>query len=334
MSRYPLRSRGPLTTPVPLAPSAAAQVQQTEPDESPLTSSRDTDSFRRNLAELEARSASPSIRATPLRRRAASDAGVMPIPSHLRGSGGRASASLEYEDAADFSPHAAERDGQDGQAYDTSYDSMPGEWPDGNPEDDLPDDLSDGQNTAHGLEHEGRRTLHVDEPSIASTEYNDADNGDFAEPDWTNEQLLAFEEVERQLEESERATLERRKARMEEYRHQPSLIPTRVLPVKHEPEYEPESGPSGLSTFAKGKTVELHGRGVPGLNEEELDPENQRRVLEHWQSIQNEDPAVQRAIYEGIVASELWSKSNQGHEESFTTSCWNMAIRHHAKDAD
>lgn len=307
-------------TPVPPAPSAAAQAQQTEPDESPLTSSRDTDSFRRNLAELEACSASPSIRATPLRRHAASDAGVMPIPSHLRGSGGRASASLEYEDAAEFSPHAAERDGQDGQAYDTSYDSMPGEWPDGNPEDDLPDDLSDGQNMVYGLEHEGRRTLHVDEPSIASTEYNDTNNGDFAEPDWTDEQLHAFEEAECQLEESERATLKWRKACMEEYRRQPSLIPTRVLPVKYESEYEPESGPSGLSTFVKGKTIEFRGRGVPGLNEEELDSENQCRVLEHWQSIQNEDPAVQRAIYEGIVASELWSKSNQGHEESFTTS--------------
>ncbi|KAG7442015.1 uncharacterized protein BT62DRAFT_463514, partial [Guyanagaster necrorhizus] len=168
MSRYQLRSRGPLTTPVPPAPNVAAQVQQTEHDESPLTSSRDTDSSRRNLAMLEDRSASLSIRTALPRRRAASDAGVMPKPSHLRGSGGRTSASLEYEDAVEFSLYTAERDDQAGQAYDTSYDSMPGEWPDGNPEDGLPDDRSEGQNTAHGLEHEGRRTLHVDETSIAS----------------------------------------------------------------------------------------------------------------------------------------------------------------------
>ncbi|KAK0235244.1 hypothetical protein EDD85DRAFT_954766 [Armillaria nabsnona] len=91
MSCYPLHSWSSLTTPVPLAPSAAAQ--QTESDESPLTSSR---------------------------------------------------ASLEYEDAVEFSPYAAEHDNQAGQAYDTSYDSMLGEWLDGNPEDDLPDNLSDG----------------------------------------------------------------------------------------------------------------------------------------------------------------------------------------------
>ncbi|KAG7439276.1 uncharacterized protein BT62DRAFT_1081695 [Guyanagaster necrorhizus] len=143
MSRYQLRSRGPLTTPVPPAPNVAAQVQQTEHDESPLTSSRDTDSSRRNLAMLEDRSASLSIRTALPRHRAASDAGVMPIPSHLRGSGGRTSASLEYEDAVEFSLYTAERDDQAGQAYDTSYDSMPGEWPDGNPEDGLPDDRSE-----------------------------------------------------------------------------------------------------------------------------------------------------------------------------------------------
>ncbi|KAK0487169.1 hypothetical protein IW261DRAFT_1414914 [Armillaria novae-zelandiae] len=53
----------------------------------------------------------------------------------------------------------------------------------------------------------------------------------------------------------------------------------------------------------KGKVREFRDMGIPGIENRDLDPETQRRAWANFDFLKNEDPELQRVIYEGIVNS-------------------------------
>lgn len=62
----------------------------------------------------------------------------------------------------------------------------------------------------------------------------------------------------------------------------------------------------------KGKVRDFRDTGIPGINNEELDPENQRRALENFGFLKGEDPEMQQAMVKTlsrIVSSRTSSLS-------------------------
>ncbi|KAK0467359.1 uncharacterized protein EV420DRAFT_1474675 [Desarmillaria tabescens] len=51
----------------------------------------------------------------------------------------------------------------------------------------------------------------------------------------------------------------------------------------------------------KGKVHDFRDTGIPGIDNEELDPENQQHAWENFDFLKDEDPKVQKAIYEDVV---------------------------------
>ncbi|KAK0493182.1 hypothetical protein EDD18DRAFT_1357128 [Armillaria luteobubalina] len=72
--------------------------------------------------------------------------------------------------------------------------------------------------------------------------------------------------------------------------------------------YETEMQEPVPQTVNKGKVHEFCDTGIPGIEDSELDPENQCREWERLDFLKNEDPEVQKAIYESIVRS--WKDVN------------------------
>ncbi|KAK0473792.1 hypothetical protein IW261DRAFT_1423471 [Armillaria novae-zelandiae] len=71
------------------------------------------------------------------------------------------------------------------------------------------------------------------------------------------------------------------------------------------PPEEPGDRPLTPLAVNKGKVREFRDTGIPGIDNSELDPENQRRAWENFDFLRNEDPELQRIIYEGIVTTIL-----------------------------
>ncbi|KAK0222119.1 hypothetical protein IW262DRAFT_1552778 [Armillaria fumosa] len=61
-------------------------------------------------------------------------------------------------------------------------------------------------------------------------------------------------------------------------------------------EYEPP-------VVNKGKVRDFRDTGIPGIENRDLDPENQRRAWANFDFLRDEDPELQKVIYEGIVNS-------------------------------
>lgn len=54
----------------------------------------------------------------------------------------------------------------------------------------------------------------------------------------------------------------------------------------------------------KGKVRDFRDTGIPGINNEELDPENQRRALESFGFLKGEDPEMQKAMVKRLFPME------------------------------
>ncbi|KAK0432686.1 uncharacterized protein EV420DRAFT_1696386 [Desarmillaria tabescens] len=68
-----------------------------------------------------------------------------------------------------------------------------------------------------------------------------------------------------------------------------------------ESDTEHEAGneiPAEKPFINKGKVRDFRDTGIPGIDNEELDPENQRHAWENFDFLKDEDPEVQKAIYE------------------------------------
>ncbi len=64
----------------------------------------------------------------------------------------------------------------------------------------------------------------------------------------------------------------------------------------------------------KGTVHDFWDIGIPGINNEELDLENQCHALENFDFLKGENPEMQKAIYEGIVST--WKIYKQKTSES------------------
>ncbi|KAK0224784.1 hypothetical protein EDD85DRAFT_959507 [Armillaria nabsnona] len=65
----------------------------------------------------------------------------------------------------------------------------------------------------------------------------------------------------------------------------------------------------------KRKVHDFRDTGIPGINNEELDPENQCRALENFDFLNGEDSEMQKAIYEGIVSAwKTYKQKTAGSE--------------------
>ncbi|KAK0457928.1 uncharacterized protein EV420DRAFT_1480111 [Desarmillaria tabescens] len=72
----------------------------------------------------------------------------------------------------------------------------------------------------------------------------------------------------------------------------------------------------------KGKVREFHDTGIPGISNEELDPENQCCAWENLDFLKDEDPEVQKAIYEDVVrAWNLKTHKHRSDNQAGTSSC-------------
>ncbi|KAK0439019.1 uncharacterized protein EV420DRAFT_1651166 [Desarmillaria tabescens] len=66
----------------------------------------------------------------------------------------------------------------------------------------------------------------------------------------------------------------------------------------------------------KGKIHDFCDTGIPGIDNEELDPENQCRAWENFNFLKDEDPEVQKVIYEDVMRSWKAHKCSSAKPDS------------------
>ncbi|KAK0462189.1 hypothetical protein IW261DRAFT_1428172 [Armillaria novae-zelandiae] len=83
---------------------------------------------------------------------------------------------------------------------------------------------------------------------------------------------------------------------------------------------EPGERPLTPHVVNKGKVRDFRDTGIPGIDNADLDPEAQQQAWENFNFLRNEDPELQKVIYDGIVSSLDAFKGNGAEGHTHTTS--------------